>query len=221
MLSDLTRLGMEWRQKELKQKIQQQTTLPENVHWALTFQSQHNSTGKEFGQTLLTLYFQNILSSRPFFLDLRQERFFVHGGKTFWNPSSFWGTFTDEFRHGVSQLYQGFYYDKSDLFKKGLVQVGLLNEQWPEEDQQKIMTLFINHFGANKNAPMKFNLDTFQASFKEIFLFLMKKKVKLSTDFLFLGVTLVTLYLHLESLGDSYDVKASFIRAFEEQNLKN
>jgi hypothetical protein len=50
-------------------------------------------------------------------------------------------------------------------------------------------------------------------SFDSPFLFLRDKKIRLCEDFLFLGIMLLTLYLHLESLGGSYDVKAAFTRA--------
>lgn len=60
---------------------------------------------------------------------------------------------------------------------------------------------------------MEFKINHFMRSFDSLFLFLRREKITLSEDFLFLGVMLLTLYLHLESLGGAYDVKAAFSRA--------
>jgi hypothetical protein len=66
--------------------------------------------------------------------------------------------------------------------------------------------LFRTHFAGALDRSMSFKLSEFQASFQKIFAFLMEKKVHLTTDFMLLGIMLVTLYLSLEELGGEYPV---------------
>ncbi|OYW78781.1 MAG: hypothetical protein B7Z19_06555, partial [Polynucleobacter sp. 32-46-5] len=53
--------------------------------------------------------------------------------------------------------------------------------------------------------------DDFKNSFINIFHFLLEKKVRMSADFMYLGLMLVTLYLHLEELNQPLNVRTIFI----------
>ena len=57
---------------------------------------------------------------------------------------------------------------------------------------------------------MTFGLEEFQKNFQGVFNFLLEKKGRLSPDFALLGIMLVTLYLSLDELGHSYDVKKAY-----------
>ena len=48
---------------------------------------------------------------------------------------------------------------------------------------------------------MSFKIEKFEDSFYKIFYFFLKNKVRVGKDFMFLGIYLVTLYTHLEHLG--------------------
>ncbi|MBY0515294.1 MAG: hypothetical protein K2P81_00190 [Bacteriovoracaceae bacterium] len=161
---------------------------------------------KMLGEKILSLYFKQITQTGPMFLDLRLSGFSVSEKGYGWNPTSLWAQFTDGFVEGIRELYNGFYFQDNELFKRGLVLSGLVQESWSEEDKEKMASLFKAHFGQALDAPMKFKLDEFQKSFQSVFSFLLEKKVKLTTDFLLLGVMLVTLYLSLEELGGDYPV---------------
>ena len=50
----------------------------------------------------------------------------------------------------------------------------------------------------------------FQKSFTEIFKTLVKNKIMLDKNFLYLGIMLVTLYASLSEIGGEYDVSGIF-----------
>lgn len=62
---------------------------------------------------------------------------------------------------------------------------------------------------------MLFNIEDFKRSFINIFHFLLEKKVRMSADFMYLGMMLVTLYLHLEELKKPLSVKEIFIEVMQ------
>ncbi len=158
------------------------------------------------GEKILELYFKQITRPGPMFLDLRLNGFGVEENQIVWNPSTLWGEFSTDFVTGLKDLYAGFYGQDDQLFQQGLLRSGLTSSDWSEADKQKMAQLFRAHFGSALDEPMAFRLKSFQQSFQAVFAFLLEKKVKLTTDFLLLGVMLVTLYLALEELGDEYPV---------------
>jgi predicted unusual protein kinase regulating ubiquinone biosynthesis (AarF/ABC1/UbiB family) len=158
------------------------------------------------GEKILEIYFDQITRPAPMFLDLRLNRFGVEENQIVWNPSSLWGEFSPDFVKGLKDLYAGFYGQDDQLFQLGLLKSGLVSNEWSIADKEKMAHLFRAHFGSALDEPMAFRLKSFQQSFQAVFAFLLEKKVKLTTDFLLLGVMLVTLYLALEELGDEYPV---------------
>jgi hypothetical protein len=58
---------------------------------------------------------------------------------------------------------------------------------------------------------MSFDLETFKESFFKVADFMLEKKVQISTDFLYLGIALVTLYSSLEKTKASVNVKRIYL----------
>ncbi len=168
--------------------------------------------GQLAGDLLLELYFRQVLSAGPFFLDLRATNLGQQDEKLLFSPGNLWGEFSAEFARGLRELYCGFYQQNDPRFFLGLELTGLIRPDWSEEDRAHMAELFRRHFGDALEGPMRFELQSFQASFQKIFEFLMHKKVHLTTDFLMLGVALVTLYLTLEDWGHEHAVSQIFHR---------
>lgn len=78
----------------------------------------------------------------------------------------------------------------------------------------ELKSLFYAHFGPGDQSIVKFKVSQFSESFYELFHFFVTNKVELEKDFIFLGIYLVTLYMHLEDLGESCDVRAVFLEVF-------
>lgn len=165
------------------------------------------------GDVWLELYFRQLLSNGPMFLDLRAST--VDGARDdwHWSPTNLWAEFTPGFALALGKLYDGFYLADDALFKQGLRETGLVDPQWPLADQEQMALLFKQHFGTADASPMRFQLSAFQASFQKVFSFLAEKKVHLSADFLHLGIMLVTLYMALESWGGTHDVARIYRQA--------
>lgn len=194
---------------ELRQKLAQ--SLPKSLNF--TSSATPLQSEPKLGETILELYFRQLQSPDGMFLDLRL-RHFAGGPDTYqWNPNSMWASFSPSFREALGKLYDGFYFGDDQIFHEGLIETGLISQEWSETDQLEMKRLFKAHFGSAIDQPMTFQLSTFQASFQNVFSFLLKKKVKLSTDFLILGVMLVTLYLSLEELGGAYPVADIYRRS--------
>lgn len=187
---------------ELRQKLTK--SLPKSLNF--TDQSSPLVRSNQLGEMILELYFRQLKNKDGMFLDLRLRHFSGSENRFMWNPNSMWTCFSPAFREALQKLYDGFYLGSDQVFHDGLVETGLISQDWSVEDQLEMKRLFKAHFGSAIDQPMEFKLASFQESFQNVFSFLMKKKVKLSTDFLILGVMLVTLYLSLEELGGSYPV---------------
>jgi hypothetical protein len=115
-------------------------------------------------------------------------------------------------------VYSGFYGNDEALVELGLRQLGLTGDHLDTDGQARLLGLLEEHFGAGRHELMQFKISQFMESFDSLFLFLRDKRIRLSEDFLFLGIMLLTLYLHLESLGGAYDVRAAFTRALDSSN---
>ena len=97
--------------------------------------------------------------------------------------------------------------DQEELFHEGLLVCGLTSKNWSNEDRLALANLFKSHFGPSLTEDMTFDLETFKSSFFKIANFMLEKKVVISTDFLYLGIALVTLYSSLEKTKSSVNVK--------------
>lgn len=169
---------------------------------------------KWIGDQMLWLYFRQLKSTQGIFLDLRLNHFSLDdtGESLTWQPSGLWYHFTDDFRMGAIELYEGFYLQDAKKFGHALTALGLVSKNFTDGDKQHLEKLLYNHFGQGLNEEIEFSMEAFSQSFHELFLFLLEKRVRLTPDFLFLGIYLVTLYLSLSHLQQ----KHSPLRAFHE-----
>ncbi len=166
---------------------------------------------KEKGDAILKLYFAQLYVPEGLFFDLRDQHFDWKEGKLLFAPNGLWYRLSDAFRTGILTVYQGFYRGDEKLFEEGLVATGLLDRSWSQEDQSEIKNLFRSHFGESLDRDMVFGLAGFQESFLKIFQFLVRKKIKLSSEFMVFGICLVTLYLALEKGAFAHAVRSIFL----------
>lgn len=167
---------------------------------------------KEAGIKWLTLYFAQIFSEDGFFLDIRSHHFKSDGDNLIWHPSPLWTRFDETFRQGVLKVYEGFYTDNNDLYFEGLKMIGLIQPDWSSEDKNKLAELFRSQFGSALTEEMNFDLDHFKTSIIKLSDFMLKKKVKIPKDFLYLGIYLVTLYSSLEETHSKLPVRDIYLK---------
>jgi hypothetical protein len=163
------------------------------------------------GHTILSLYFRQLFSPHGVFLDLRSMHFNHEGDVLLWNPGTLWTKFSPTFSEGLIQVYDGFYLEKDELYREGLIKIGLLDPSWPVEDQTKIMEIFRKHFGAAKTEKLEFKLEHLKNGIVAMAQFLLEKKTRITTDFLYLGIYLVTMYGTLEETKEALPVKEIYL----------
>lgn len=179
---------------------------------------QEGST-RPVGELILELYFWQLLTQERCFLDLRRERFRPQGdGRLEWRPNGLWVEFSPWFRQGMVSVYCSFYDRQGQGLEEALGHLGLIPPGLAPDAKTRLLALLESHFGAGREGPMEFKVKNFVASFHNLFVFLKDEKIRLSEEFLFLGVLLLTLYLHLEALGESHNVAAAFGRVMSLQS---
>ncbi|WP_408097208.1 hypothetical protein ACJVC5_19415 [Peredibacter sp. HCB2-198] len=174
---------------------------------------------KASGEKLLTLYFAQLFSKDGFFLDIRSNHFKSDEDKLIWHPSPLWTKFDERFRQGVLKVYDGFYTDKNDVYFEGLEMIGLIQPDWSDEDKNKLAELFRSQFGSALTEEMYFDLDHFKTSIIKLSDFMLKKKVKIPKDFLYLGIYLVTLYSSLEETHAKLPVRDIYLKVREQEDF--
>lgn len=162
-------------------------------------------------ERILTLYFAQLFSPHGLFLDIGPAHLEMDGEELNFNPNGIWTQFGPEFADGITDIYDGFYNDDDKLFHQGLIKSGLSSPKWPEKDREALASLFKSHFGASASGEMTFELETFKKSFLKVADFLLEKKVKISTDFIYLGISLITMYSSLEKTKVSVNVKNVYL----------
>ena len=180
--------------------------LNENIDKNFDFKNQ-----KVAAEKLLTLYFAQLFSPHGLFLDLGPHHFDLKNDQLQFKPTGLWTKFNPDFSRGLQNIYDGFYYENEALFQKGLLDSGLTSSSWSEEERNKLGDLFRSNFGSSLSEGMKFELDPFKESFFKIADFMLEKKVKISTDFLYLGIALVTLFSSLERSESTINVKQIYL----------
>ena len=190
------------------------TILAEGDHDARAPQT---SEQEMLAKAVLDCYFSQFFSEQGVFLDLRLKHFSVSKQKVNFHPGSLLHAFSDTFRAGMLMIYEGYYLGRPEQIEEGMLQVGLINSRDPQETQETLDLLFA-HFGEADQGPIYFELEAFKESFHSLFLHLKQKKMRISSDFLFLGIYLVTLYIALAKLGIPIDVKKHFIASWERNN---
>ena len=171
------------------------------------------------GRTILALYFRQLFSPHGVFLDLRSMHFNHESDVLLWNPGTLWTKFSPQFREGLIQVYDGFYLGKDDLYREGLVKIGLLDLSWPKADQIHIMEIFSKHFGAAKSEDVEFRLENLKGGMVSMAQFLLEKKTRITTDFLYLGIYLVTMYGTLEETKETLPVKEIYLSSRVQMGL--
>lgn len=162
-------------------------------------------------RVILSLYFRQLFSPHGVFLDLRSFHFSHESDELLWHPGALWTKFSPVFREGLIEVYDGFYLEKDDQYRSGLTKIGLLDPSWPAQDQATIMEIFKKHFGAAQSGEVEFRLDHLRDGIISMAHFLLEKKTRITTDFLYLGIYLVTMYGTLEETGESLPVKEIYL----------
>jgi predicted unusual protein kinase regulating ubiquinone biosynthesis (AarF/ABC1/UbiB family) len=168
----------------------------------------------QVAEFILDTYFSQFFSNKGTLLDLRLKHFVNTKGHLLFDPGAFVHRFEQKFRTGMLEIYQGYYLSDPQKMENGMLAVGLVKKPDPEKIEYTKKLLF-SHFGEADQGPIEFNLEHFKQSFQELFLHLKKENIRLSSDFLFLGIYLVTLYLALSKIGQKVDVKKCFIDSWE------
>jgi hypothetical protein len=172
-----------------------------------------SKSAKGFGAYLLEIYFGQLYCPQGLFLDLRARRFLQIDESHFvFQPNGLWVELKNNFRVGMVEIYEGYYLKKPELMRSGLLKVGLIKRDFTDQQAAEVESMLLSHIGGDPKA-QEFRVKNFTASFERLFQFLLKNKISLSPDFLYLGVYLAGLYLHLEELGGRYDVEAAYLSA--------
>lgn len=165
------------------------------------------------GQILLKLYFSQFKNTEGLNLDIRAHHFELKDNKLLWAPNNCWYKLDDTFRQALIDLYTGFYHNNNERFNNALHTIGL-SKNLSTQKTKELKSLFQEHFGPGDQDIVKFEVEKFSESFYELFHFFVTNEVELAKDFIFLGIYLVTLYMHLEELEESFDVRAAFLEVF-------
>lgn len=185
---------------------------PFNIHLSeKDLKNQTLSIDKSVAEGWLRLYFAQIFSPHGIFLDLRSQHFAKPAEELLWHPTGLWHKFSEPFRQGLINIYDGFYFQNEELYHRGLIELGLAKESWSEAEKQKLADLFKQQFGASLGEEMRFELEGFKNSLIKITDFLLEKNVKISTDFLYLGIYLVLLYSALDKSESKLAVKNIYL----------
>ena len=161
---------------------------------------------RRHGDAILRLYFSQWLLDEGLFLDLRPARFGVLDSELLYAPTGLWVDLRPEFREGILSLYRSFYSTDDAAFDDALRQMGMLRPGLPEDAELELKELLHAHFGIDQSA-QAFSIDTFKASFDDLFEFFIEHDYKLHSDFVWVGFYLITLYLTLQHGGQKHDVR--------------
>jgi predicted unusual protein kinase regulating ubiquinone biosynthesis (AarF/ABC1/UbiB family) len=194
---------------------------PFKVNFVAHLEKNHNLQGQKMAaEKILTIYFAQLLSPHGLFLDLSPSHFDLDKEQLNFKPSAMWTKFSPEFSNGLKEIYDGFYFEDEKLFHQGLINSGLTSNEWPEADRKILADLFKSHFGASLTSEMTFELEGFKESFLKVADFMLEKKVKISTDFLYLGIALVTMYSSLEKTHAKVNVKEVYLNVKKQLDPK-
>lgn len=192
--------------------LQKSYLAPFNINLTSSVPSEFNPQDKKAAaEKILALYFAQLFSPHGLFLDLGPGHLDMPSETLNFHPPGIWTKFDPTFKQGMIDIYDGFYLEDNELFHQGLIKSGLSSKDWPQADRDNLAQLFKSHFGASVTSEMTFDLETFKKSFFKVADFLLQKKVKISTDFLYLGIALVTMYSSLEKTKASVNVKNIYL----------
>jgi predicted unusual protein kinase regulating ubiquinone biosynthesis (AarF/ABC1/UbiB family) len=161
---------------------------------------------RQAGDRLLALYFTQWLNPGGVFIDLRASRFHVGNNSLWFTPNGLWLQVQPRFREGLVDLYRAFYSDDEAALEDALGRMGMLGPELDVEDVERLKRLLRSHFGLESGA-QRFSIDRFKESFDALFDFFVDHGMTLHSDFVVLGFNLITLYMTLEALGSTHDVR--------------
>lgn len=161
---------------------------------------------RRYGDEILRLYFAQWLLEDGLFLDLRPARFGLRGTELVYAPNGLWVELRPDFREGILALYRSFYSADDAAFEHALRQMGMLRPGLSEDAEATLKGLLIAHFGVEQSA-QRFSIDSFKASFDDLFEFFIEHDYKLHSDFVWVGFYLITLYLTLQQGGQAHNVQ--------------
>jgi hypothetical protein len=150
------------------------------------------------GDTMLRLYFHQLLVGSVALLDLGPGRF--GGDPLGWSPTWARHTWSPEFQGAIRDLYAGFYGGDPVRFDHALDLLGL----------RPAREVFLGHFGGDQRA-VRFSLPHFRTTFHAAFVACRDGKTQIHVDFLPMGLMLASLYAHLEALNVPLDVRAAWL----------
>lgn len=153
----------------------------------------------EFGEKVLSLYFNQFLKKPEAILDLRLSSF---GENNLWSPKPIYYRWNRQFLEGMRGLYLGFYSNNRELMREGLKKLNLAHAE----------DIFQNHFGEGDQDSNLFTFSHFKKSLHALFVSCKEQKAKLPPDFFAFGFYLLCLYENLEKLGVKLNVRRVFNR---------
>lgn len=153
------------------------------------------------GESVLALYFQQLLDPGATLLDLSRQRFTFDGSHVVWRPGRGHVHWDEDFRDAMANVYISYYEDGGDTLAEALAPLGL----------GSAASLFLKHFGTGEQHAVVFTVDHFVDSFHQVFLHCKANGIRLHRNFLPLGIYLATMYETLEAIGEPLDVRAAFL----------
>ncbi len=223
LASELPKLSRRLLQKEGFEELfdkQHSFLEPFGIHLVTDIHSPGKFGSVEASEKILALYFAQLFSPHGLFLDLGPNHLDFNSGGLNYAPNGLWTKFHPQFSQGLQKIYDGFYLENEALFHEGLLTCGLTSPKWPQAEKDALAQLFKSHFGASLTSDMSFDLETFKQSFFKVADFMLEKKVVISTDFLYLGIALVTLYSSLESNNSKVNVKKVYLTVKEQLQIQ-
>lgn len=166
---------------------------------------------RQAGEQILTLYFTQLFSSLGLFLDLRSSNFSEENNHLKFHPTGLWTKFDEKFRQGLLDVYEGFYLQNDDLYLNGLREIGLIHDEFTATEKKELGDIFREQFGQALDEDQQFQLEHLSNTIIRMSNFMLNKKVKISKDFLYLGIYLVTMYSTLEQTNVKLPVKQIYL----------
>ena len=225
-IKDSLRIGAQVTKSLIDTEARQNLILARQKNWKwndIDFSKEDSSQEtlsltKEMGEKILKIYFSQFFEEDlAVHLDFGARSFYSNQ-KLVWIPSRLHYQFSKPFLKGVQSLYKGFYFDQPVDFENGLKLLGIIKTGMSEEKKQKVINLFLNHFGEGKVNPVQFSSESLQKSFNAIFSFFLQEDIELNPEFAVLGINLVTLYLTLEEIPFALNVREAFLEVVEVKN---
>lgn len=176
----------------------------------------HTDFNKKLADKILTLYFIQLKNPHGVLLNIGLDQFKVVNVQAngdfdlLFSATRPLYVFDESFLNALKKLYVAFYLDDS-LFEVALKEMGLTREL-SDTEARGLAKLFRDNF--LQVGETKFSLIEFERSFLEIFQFFVDHKVKLPTDYVFLGFYLISLYTCLDDLDVALDSSKVFEKVF-------